>query len=297
MAQLRRPELRDSTSSQVGVFSELLDEVGLKMRDLGFAAHDAREDQVATESRTNMRQKEVGRLKAALDRLKNGLVITDSHDRQVFSNKAARDLLAQIDGVQENEVSRLPQVAQLISETRSRSVATDHRKVEFEVVADEQPLACRATSWLLGESNSNANSIATIIEDIRDERQAKTRHAEFVSSVCHELKTPMASIKAYVELLIDGNVSEPDQQQEFFEFIETQVDRLTRLVDNMLNLARIESGVIELKREVCELNEILDKAFTVVKARRGEVDSADLGTERTVSAGASRSGLAGAGHH
>jgi two-component system phosphate regulon sensor histidine kinase PhoR len=160
-------------------------------------------------------------------------VITDSHDRQVFSNKAARDLPAQIDGVQENEVSRLPQVAQLISETRSRS-------------------------------------IATIIEDIRDERQAKTRHAEFVSSVCHELKTPMASIKAYVELLIDGDVSEPDQQQEFFEFIETQVDRLTRLVDNMLNLARIESGVIELKREDCELNEILDKAFTVVKARAEE---------------------------
>jgi hypothetical protein len=56
MAQLRRPELRDSTSSQVGIFSELLDEVGLKMRDLGVAAHDAREDQVATEARTNMRQ-------------------------------------------------------------------------------------------------------------------------------------------------------------------------------------------------------------------------------------------------
>jgi two-component system phosphate regulon sensor histidine kinase PhoR len=267
-AQLRRPELRDSTSRSTGIFAELLDEAAQRMCQIESAAQEASEDQIAIEAKSHMRKKEVGRLKSALDRLDNALVITDARDRPLFSNTAARDLLTQVGDAE--ELSSVPAVAQLISDTRTRSAATDHRMTEFEVVVDNQPLAYRATAWLLGKNAADSNGIATIIEDIRDEQQTKTRHAEFVSSVCHEIKTPMASIKAYVELLIDGDVSEPAEQQEFFEFIETQVDRLTRLVDNMLNLARIESGVIELKREDCELNEILDKAFDVVKARADE---------------------------
>jgi signal transduction histidine kinase len=216
-AQLRRPELRDSTSRATGIFAELLDEAAQRMGQIESAAQEASEDQIAIEAKSHMRKKEVGRLKSALDRLDNALVITDARDRPLFSNTAARDLLAQVGDAE--ELSSMPAVAQLISDTRTRSAATDHRMTEFEVVVDNQPLAYRATVWVLGKNEADSNGIATIIEDIRDEQQAKTRHAEFVSSVCHELKTPMASIKAYVEMLIDGDVSEPAEQQEFFEFI------------------------------------------------------------------------------
>ena len=122
-----------------------------------------------------------------------------------------------------------------------------------------------ATSNSLVEDGS-LQSIVTVIRDIRDQRHQQSRHAEFVSAVCHELKTPMASIRAYIELLLDEDVTEPEEQRELYSFIETQVDRLTRLVNNMLNLTRIESGVIEIQRTDCELNDVIHKAVNVIQA-------------------------------
>ena len=75
----------------------------------------------------------------------------------------------------------------------------------------------------------------------------------------------MASIKAFLELLLDGDVEDTEEQKELFGFMDVQVDRLTRLVNNMLNLARIESGVIDIKRVDTELNDALSNALTVVE--------------------------------
>jgi two-component system phosphate regulon sensor histidine kinase PhoR len=78
------------------------------------------------------------------------------------------------------------------------------------------------------------------------------------------LKTPLSSMKAFIEMLADGDVTEFEQQLELYGFIDVQIDRLTRLINNMLNLARIESGVIKIQREDCGLNEVLEKALEVV---------------------------------
>jgi two-component system phosphate regulon sensor histidine kinase PhoR len=96
------------------------------------------------------------------------------------------------------------------------------------------------------------------------ELSQKTRHAEFVSSVSHELKTPLASIKAFLELITDGDVEDREEQQQLYGLMDLQIDRLTRLINNMLNLARIESGVVQIRREDCELNEILVKVLEVI---------------------------------
>lgn len=109
-----------------------------------------------------------------------------------------------------------------------------------------------------------------MLTDVREEKSAKSRHAEFVSSVAHEFKTPMASIKAFLELLVDGDVSEPDEQQEMFEKIDHQVDRLNRMVNNLLNLARIESGAVKVTREDCDLNDVVSKAADVIKPLAAE---------------------------
>jgi two-component system phosphate regulon sensor histidine kinase PhoR len=80
----------------------------------------------------------------------------------------------------------------------------------------------------------------------------------------------MASIKAFIEMLMDKEVSKEEEQQRLYGFIDMQVDRLTRLVNNMLNLARIESGVIQVKRENTALNEMLAKTLDVVRPMAGE---------------------------
>ena len=79
------------------------------------------------------------------------------------------------------------------------------------------------------------------------------------------MKTPLASIKAYVELLVDGDAEDEETREEFLNIINSQTDRLHRLIDNVLNLARIESGVVEIHKVSQPLNSILIEAYETVK--------------------------------
>ena len=79
------------------------------------------------------------------------------------------------------------------------------------------------------------------------------------------MKTPLAGIKAYVELLADGDAEDEATREEFLEVINGQADRLRRLVDNLLNLARIEAGVVSVSKQQRSLNELLDEALNVVR--------------------------------
>jgi two-component system phosphate regulon sensor histidine kinase PhoR len=104
-----------------------------------------------------------------------------------------------------------------------------------------------------------------VLQDIGDQKALRKRNAEFVSSVSHEMKTPLAGIKAYVELLVDGDAEDEETREEFLQVINGQADRLQRLVDNLLNLARIEAGVVKVSKENQSLNELLDEALHVVQ--------------------------------
>jgi two-component system phosphate regulon sensor histidine kinase PhoR len=103
-----------------------------------------------------------------------------------------------------------------------------------------------------------------VLRDVGDHKALQKRNAEFVSAVSHEMKTPLAGIKAYVELLVDGDAEDEETREEFLTVINGQADRLQRLVDNMLNLARIEAGVVHVHKEHRSLNELLEEAVHVV---------------------------------
>ena len=87
-----------------------------------------------------------------------------------------------------------------------------------------------------------------VLRDIGDQKALRNRNAEFVSAASHEMKTPLAGIKAYVELLLDGDAEDEQTQEEFLNVIDSQADRLQRLVENLLNLARIEAGVVKVSQ-------------------------------------------------
>ena len=270
LAQLRHPELR-AENRGAGVYSELVCEAVSLLNALETRDRDATTTKTQLEAKSHVRRKQVQQLEAALHCIDQPVLLTNAHNELQFYNAAAERVLRSTGALQANpgrgpglEASRIPGLVGLWEQTRGRSAATDSRCAEFELALDggAAPYCGVATNLYEGETPLG---VATILRDIRAERREKTRHAEFVSSVCHELKTPMASIKAFAEMLIDGEVTDADEQKELFGFIELQVERLTRLVNNMLNIARIESGVIEIEREDCGLNELLERAADVVR--------------------------------
>jgi two-component system phosphate regulon sensor histidine kinase PhoR len=104
-----------------------------------------------------------------------------------------------------------------------------------------------------------------VLSDISAHKAMQQRNAEFVSAASHEMKTPLSSIRAYVELLADGEAEDEQTRDEFFEVIQTQAERLQRLIDNLLNLARIEAGVVAVQKQARSLNELLQEAANVVQ--------------------------------
>jgi two-component system phosphate regulon sensor histidine kinase PhoR len=104
-----------------------------------------------------------------------------------------------------------------------------------------------------------------VLTDITHEKAIQKRNAEFVSSVSHEMKTPLASVRAYVELLADGDAEDEQTREEFLGVIHGQTERLQRLIDNLLNLSRIEAGVVNVNKAPRSLNELLEEASNVLQ--------------------------------
>jgi two-component system phosphate regulon sensor histidine kinase PhoR len=87
---------------------------------------------------------------------------------------------------------------------------------------------------------------------------------DFVSNVSHELRTPLASIKAYIEMLIDGEADDEKTKTEFYEVIQNEANRLSRLIDNILNISRIESGLVKINKQSQSLTVIMKEALEVI---------------------------------
>ena len=187
-----------------------------------------------------------------------------------FLDDAARD--AQCGAL--SAVVRCPELVELLGETSRRKLpATRTREVDL-IDASGETRCFRVTASSLskagGDSQSAAHGAVAVLQDITNQKGAHRRHAEFVSSASHEMKAPLAGIKAYVEMLLDGDAEDEQTREEFLTVISGQATRLQRLVENLLNLARIEAGVVQVDKKHYSLNELLGEAIELMQPSANE---------------------------
>ncbi len=98
-----------------------------------------------------------------------------------------------------------------------------------------------------------------VFRDVTKEREVDRMKTEFVSLVSHELRTPLTSIKGYTELVLDGDAGEIDEEvEEYLGIVYKNAERLVALVNDLLDISRIESGRVQLNIEPVDLNEIVE---------------------------------------
>ncbi len=210
-------------------------------------------------------------LRAILDDLQEPVIAIDAFDELVLTNASARELFCvDVDGLEQQAIESIVQCKTLVEamlDTRRRKTSTQ-RSTELEIGIDDQSkwyhVSTRTIPSMAADDTHRHGAVA-VLRDVSGHKAAQKRNAEFVSSVSHEMKTPLAGIRAYAELLADGDAEDDAAQEEFLRVILTQTDRLQRLVDNLLNLARIEAGVVNVSKQPCSLNEVLEEAFQVVQ--------------------------------
>lgn len=239
------------------------------LEERGRWVQDQYHARTAMEIRVTRAAAELSRIERVLAGVSDPVLAFDEFGEMLFANPSAEVLLG-IDAQNTEDramaqLVRCEKLLQLLTSTNQRKTP-GQRSEEIEVLDREgQAHWFRVTAAKLGGGTPEGDSATVaVLRDIDEHKALQKRNAEFVSSVSHEMKTPLAGIKAYVELLADGDAEDEKTREEFLEVINGQAERLQRLVENLLNLARIEAGVVKVSKQARSLNEVLEEAVRVV---------------------------------
>ncbi len=115
--------------------------------------------------------------------------------------------------------------------------------------------------------NSLINGCLLVIHDITEIRKLETMRRDFVANVSHELKTPLTSIKGFVETLLEGALDDKENSRHFLEIIQNHVNRLDNLTNDLLTLSYAESKQAELEIKLINLKELTDQVLSGFQSR------------------------------
>jgi len=179
------------------------------------------------------------RLATVLEQLTDGVIIVDVNGLIQFANPAAQRLFetSSVLGRSVTEVLRNHQLVdawrrcQQTGEMQNESVELPSRRQFLQVIAIP---------------DSHASGSLLLAQDLTRVRRLETVRRDFISNISHELRTPLASLKALTETLQNGALTDPQAGPRFLGRINAEVDALTQMAQELLDLSRIESGQVEL---------------------------------------------------
>ena len=202
-------------------------------------------------------------IEAVIHAISDGVLVMDAFGDLVLTNAAAESIF----GFTFDSTARKPieeaitdkRFLELLHEMRETGVFVPHRTVEWIQGAGEQARTWRVILNTVVESRKRdrISGVVAVLHDVTKEKEIARMKSDFVSNVSHELKAPLASIKAYAEMLADGEAADDAEAGEFLQVITNEADRLGRLIENILNLSRLESGLVPVNKTDLAVTEIL----------------------------------------
>ena len=215
------------------------DEIGLLAAAFNSMSRELgqRIEQLRAERRENEEHSEL--METVLGSMIEGVVVIDARQRILYANSAAGPLLdlpaTHATGRSLFEAARHPRVQKIVGEVLRGETP---EQIEYEVPRTSAVVAMIA-SPLPGKPPPGA---VLVLHNVTELRRLENLRREFVSNVSHELKTPLTTIQAYAETLLDGAIDDANVNRQFLERIDEQAERLHKLILDLLSLARIESA-------------------------------------------------------
>lgn len=226
-----------------------------------------------------------------LNQMKNGIITVDTEMNVSYATNAAGELF----GVSIKDAEGMPVLNvfknEALEDALREAVKQGTGNMFTADIEAKQPdgsiRPMRIYASPLFREGKCTGALAAI-EDITEIRKLEQLRTDFAANVSHEMKTPLTSIKGFVETLQAGAVDNPEMARKFLNIIMIEADRLTRLINDILSITKMESGneSVEIKRialdkavlEVCELLKIhADEKEVIVKANRNEKPSYVMG--------------------
>ena len=184
---------------------------------------------------------ERSRLAAILDQMTDGVMIADADGRIQLANPAAEKLLGEGQTLPGRSVAVTLRHHQLVEAWRKCQ-----QLGELQIETVEMPTS-RQFIQLVAIPDRQSGGSLLMVQDLTRIRRLETVRRDFISNVSHELRTPLASLKALTETLQEGALEDPPAARRFLGRIQTEVDALTQMATELLELSRIESGQVPLE--------------------------------------------------
>lgn len=237
-----------------GDFSELeaaLHSVGVQMRQ-----------------RVNELEGQSRELASIMENVSDGLLLVDPQGEVALVNRAATRLLglsaAQLEGKPLWQNLRHPEIHDLLDTLREVD-GPSSVKMDLGAGASTRTLEIVATPMF--ETAEGEKRSVLLVRDRTEDRRLEQMRRDFVADVSHELKTPLTSIKAYVETLLDGAMDDVEARGPFLEKIRNNAERLTKLVSDILDISRLEGSPTDDARQRMDLNLLVERVLAQFKER------------------------------
>jgi two-component system phosphate regulon sensor histidine kinase PhoR len=211
-------------------------------------------------------------LEAVLASMIEGVLAVDCEERVISINRAAAQLIGgqvgDVVGRSLQEVIRNADLRRLAAEA-----VMGGESVEDDIVLrGEQDRVLQACATPLRDIKGRSIGAVLVLHDVTHYRHLENIRRDFVANVSHELKTPIASIKGFVETLLDGALEDREDAMRFLRIVARQADRLNQIIEDLLSLAKIEESEEKgnVRLEPGSIKEILDAAINDCQAAAGE---------------------------
>lgn len=196
---------------------------------------------------------ERSKLSAILDQMTDGVLIAGPDGRVQFANPAAERLFGE--GINGRSVTEILRHHQLIQAWQRGHESGEPQTESVELPAHRQFLQL----VVIPDRHTSGGSLL-FVQDLTRLRRLETVRRDFISNLSHELRTPLASLKALAETLQDGALDDPPAANRFIHQIQIEVDALTQMVNELLELSHIESGRLTLDFRLVTAHELLSSA-------------------------------------
>lgn len=215
--------------------------------------------------RTTLEDK--NKIETIINSLADALLVLDGEGRVVLANPSASRLFGMRTAVPEETIEETFKRADGEVTFRDPGMEEALRRVLHKGQAVKNDMALQAEKtiyfqvmWLpLRDSTGSVVGAVVILHDVTDFVELDRMKSNFISMVSHELKTPLTSIKGFVRLLDAGRVGPvSEKQRRYLEIVLQQTESLTKIIEDLLDLSRIEAGIIEVRRERVDLRALAE---------------------------------------
>ncbi|MFH1062185.1 MAG: ATP-binding protein [Candidatus Omnitrophota bacterium] len=206
------------------------------------------------------------RLEAVFFSMFEGVMIIDLDGTISLMNQALKNVLK----IEESPLAKKP--IEVIRNLQIQEIVEDILDSNADMLSQEISTLLPEEKVLLVHAakikkNENTEGAVLVFHDLTTLRSLEKVRQDFVANVSHELRTPISSIKGFAETLLSGALDDQENAQDFLKIILADSNRLASLIDDLLNLAKIESGKLVMEKKPCKLRQIVERVITSLKSQ------------------------------